>query len=198
MCYVTFFFFQAEDGIRDIGVTGVQTCALPICRCPRRSRWPARAGPRSWRSPPLSRTTRASGRAGPGRSDRRRLRRRGSRVRRAVRSNRGRSGGPRRLPVLALPPGAVAPVPDVTPPGLVLEIPADCLPKPRLEALLRREAELALDLAGIHGIPAVVTGPVLHEGQQLGRGPAGSGGTIRETHGKRAIGGERVVHEPAE
>src|SRR3712207_7536373 len=27
---VEFFFFQAEDGIRDIGVTGVQTCALPI------------------------------------------------------------------------------------------------------------------------------------------------------------------------
>src|SRR3712207_8213031 len=26
------FFFQAEDGIRDIGVTGVQTCALPILR----------------------------------------------------------------------------------------------------------------------------------------------------------------------
>src|SRR5258707_6245301 len=26
----SFFFFQAEDGIRDIGVTGVQTCALPI------------------------------------------------------------------------------------------------------------------------------------------------------------------------
>src|SRR3712207_7189124 len=29
--FVFFFFFQAEDGIRDIGVTGVQTCALPIC-----------------------------------------------------------------------------------------------------------------------------------------------------------------------
>src|SRR3712207_7246469 len=33
-CYMSlgcfFFFFQAEDGIRDIGVTGVQTCALPI------------------------------------------------------------------------------------------------------------------------------------------------------------------------
>src|SRR5258707_12429703 len=27
---MVFFFFQAEDGIRDIGVTGVQTCALPI------------------------------------------------------------------------------------------------------------------------------------------------------------------------
>src|SRR5205823_11348243 len=26
-----FFFFQAEDGIRDKLVTGVQTCALPIC-----------------------------------------------------------------------------------------------------------------------------------------------------------------------
>src|SRR2546428_10045954 len=31
-----FFFFQAEDGIRDLIVTGVQTCALPI--------WPKRAG----------------------------------------------------------------------------------------------------------------------------------------------------------
>ena len=30
-CFCFFlFFFQAEDGIRDIGVTGVQTCALPI------------------------------------------------------------------------------------------------------------------------------------------------------------------------
>src|SRR5437588_3481784 len=29
-CFVFFFFFQAEDGIRDHCVTGVQTCALPI------------------------------------------------------------------------------------------------------------------------------------------------------------------------
>src|SRR5256885_8819716 len=29
-----FFFFQAEDGIRDYKVTGVQTCALPICHVP--------------------------------------------------------------------------------------------------------------------------------------------------------------------
>src|SRR5256885_8445825 len=29
LCF--FFFFQAEDGIRDYKVTGVQTCALPIC-----------------------------------------------------------------------------------------------------------------------------------------------------------------------
>src|SRR5260370_42361388 len=30
MCPLLFFFFQAEDGIRDSSVTGVQTCALPI------------------------------------------------------------------------------------------------------------------------------------------------------------------------
>src|SRR5256884_1252237 len=30
-CVGCFFFFQAEDGIRDVAVTGVQTCALPIC-----------------------------------------------------------------------------------------------------------------------------------------------------------------------
>src|SRR5690554_7120965 len=29
-----FFFLQAEDGIRDADVTGVQTCALPICQPP--------------------------------------------------------------------------------------------------------------------------------------------------------------------
>src|SRR2546422_6415637 len=38
MCYASIcclyfvFFFQAEDGIRDVAVTGVQTCALPIYR----------------------------------------------------------------------------------------------------------------------------------------------------------------------
>src|SRR2546430_7112160 len=31
-CGSSFFFFQAEDGIRDLTVTGVQTCALPILR----------------------------------------------------------------------------------------------------------------------------------------------------------------------
>src|SRR5688572_31842904 len=31
LCFLFFFFFfQAEDGIRDLTVTGVQTCALPI------------------------------------------------------------------------------------------------------------------------------------------------------------------------
>src|SRR3989449_8133966 len=29
---IFFFFFQAEDGIRDVAMTGVQTCALPIYR----------------------------------------------------------------------------------------------------------------------------------------------------------------------
>src|SRR6266550_6385487 len=39
---LVFFFFQAEDGIRDVAVTGVQTCALPIS-----------AGPRSPAPPPI-------------------------------------------------------------------------------------------------------------------------------------------------
>src|SRR3989449_7762924 len=30
---IILFFFQAEDGIRDVAVTGVQTCALPIYLC---------------------------------------------------------------------------------------------------------------------------------------------------------------------
>src|SRR5256885_14430691 len=44
-----FFFFQAEDGIRDYKVTGVQTCALPIT--PRRSGSPNRHWAGSCRSP---------------------------------------------------------------------------------------------------------------------------------------------------
>src|SRR5205085_7930481 len=46
-----FFFFQAEDGIRDLTVTGVQTCALPISRrrlppgAQRLRRCPRPAGP---------------------------------------------------------------------------------------------------------------------------------------------------------
>src|SRR2546422_7389849 len=34
------FFFQAEDGIRDVAVTGVQTCALPISDHPGAARRP--------------------------------------------------------------------------------------------------------------------------------------------------------------
>src|SRR2546427_7611422 len=46
---VFFFFFQAEDGIRDLTVTGVQTCALPISsltlRCRAAREFVYRAGP---------------------------------------------------------------------------------------------------------------------------------------------------------
>src|SRR6266436_3769174 len=42
------FFFQAEDGIRDVAVTGVQTCALPISTgAPARA--PRASSPQSWR-----------------------------------------------------------------------------------------------------------------------------------------------------
>src|SRR2546430_9238016 len=36
--FYCFFFFQAEDGIRDLTVTGVQTCALPISDRTKRAR----------------------------------------------------------------------------------------------------------------------------------------------------------------
>src|SRR5437764_11855144 len=53
---LVFFFFQAEDGIRDTSVTGVQTCALPILRAPARGGCAARRR-RSRRSPhPVART----------------------------------------------------------------------------------------------------------------------------------------------
>src|SRR2546430_12662323 len=37
-----FFFFQAEDGIRDLTVTGVQTCALPILALLKNRNWKSR------------------------------------------------------------------------------------------------------------------------------------------------------------
>src|SRR5256885_6636443 len=42
------FFFQAEDGIRDYKVTGVQTCALPIWPRDRQGRRGKRASDRPW------------------------------------------------------------------------------------------------------------------------------------------------------
>src|SRR2546429_2641595 len=49
--FVVFFFFQAEDGIRDVAVTGVQTCALPISKSTSRRSGrdaPWRTRPREW------------------------------------------------------------------------------------------------------------------------------------------------------
>src|SRR5690349_22412433 len=48
-----FFFFQAEDGIRDLYVTGVQTCALPILLS--RAAAPARATAPATTAAPTSR-----------------------------------------------------------------------------------------------------------------------------------------------
>src|SRR5438874_9168441 len=70
---VDFFFFQAEDGIRDLYVTGVQTCALPISgtrRAGRRS--PGSAAGRRPASPPGPRVRPVRAGAGlPRRSSRR-------------------------------------------------------------------------------------------------------------------------------
>src|SRR5215211_4471118 len=53
--FVNFFFFQAEDGIRDHCVTGVQTCALPIWPRDRRARLPRRDGTPRLRALPVGR-----------------------------------------------------------------------------------------------------------------------------------------------
>src|SRR5205085_5933993 len=68
-------FFQAEDGIRDLTVTGVQTCALPISRAHtargrrRRGRDPGR--PPAWtasgRTPPTGSRRPGEGRWSPNR-----------------------------------------------------------------------------------------------------------------------------------
>src|SRR2546430_10683431 len=47
---VAFFFFQAEDGIRDLTVTGVQTCALPIFAGPRMRTFSPSCGEKYWES----------------------------------------------------------------------------------------------------------------------------------------------------
>src|SRR2546430_163237 len=58
-CHV--FFFQAEDGIRDLTVTGVQTCALPICTD---WTWPCGCSPYSRWSPSGSGSRTSTGRTG--------------------------------------------------------------------------------------------------------------------------------------
>src|SRR5256885_5622211 len=68
-----FFFFQAEDGIRDYRVTGVQPCALPICtRAPCRSEraWTRRHRASSSAMWPARRPTPCAGAAAPTTTDR--------------------------------------------------------------------------------------------------------------------------------
>src|SRR6185369_17499511 len=56
-----FFFFQAEDGIRDSSVTGVQTCALPISHAERAGAAAGAGG--AWRAR-RARGARGAGRTG--------------------------------------------------------------------------------------------------------------------------------------
>src|SRR2546425_7923180 len=79
--FAIFFFFQAEDGIRDKLVTGVQTCALPICGRASsrvvRELEEAREGamaPRRWVLPPTARWRQSTLRSRhPRRSEERRV-----------------------------------------------------------------------------------------------------------------------------
>src|SRR5256886_13310872 len=91
MAYRIFFFFQAEDGIRDLTVTGVQTCALPIFRQPRAARLLG--------AQHISGTGDRPGSAAPGRGRRPRHRGRGGRAgRRHYGGGRARPGARARQP----------------------------------------------------------------------------------------------------
>src|SRR5258707_9798726 len=69
-----FFFFKGEEGIRDIGVTGVQTCALPISPSRAgRSRRSASSLPASHGSSPRKFSTEAGDRHPISRSEERRV-----------------------------------------------------------------------------------------------------------------------------
>src|SRR5437879_13734382 len=77
--YIFFFFFQAEDGIRDTSVTGVQTCALPILTATESS-WifftisrGVAAGARKPYQAVMSKPGRVSATAGTSRSEERRV-----------------------------------------------------------------------------------------------------------------------------
>src|SRR5207249_7222892 len=65
------FFFQAEDGIRDRNVTGVQTCALPILIPIWRARWGSPPRASTTTSPASRHSTTRSSSAGSDRSSRR-------------------------------------------------------------------------------------------------------------------------------
>src|SRR5207253_6945082 len=70
----TCFFFQAEDGIRDGHVTGVQTCALPIsagCPLPSNTSRPCASG--SWCCAESARSSRRRASRRPARAEERRV-----------------------------------------------------------------------------------------------------------------------------
>src|SRR5699024_7633791 len=92
-CGPWFFFFQAEDGIRDRNVTGVQTCALPIST-------------ERGRDHALGHLRRIHGRGHLGDPVPGRELRRGRRLPRAVRARRPEMGQPRcRVPLRLRQPG---------------------------------------------------------------------------------------------
>src|SRR2546421_2474721 len=68
----SFFFFQAEDGIRDLIVTGVQTCALPISAPTSSTPWCQATRSTAKNAPAPAAKSRARGDRGPYRESSRR------------------------------------------------------------------------------------------------------------------------------
>src|SRR5256886_9306548 len=164
-----FFFFQAEDGIRDLTVTGVQTCALPISGdrpgAARRAVarwWPRRRARPPWRlpGPPAPRSTGGTPRREP---------RAGWAASPAAGARPGESMGrnPRSGPALAVEDDGDVPSRHIGPPG------PEVLREPEIKP--RRGAEHALvDPAIEIGATRVIRGAAGAPGEGI-RGPGGIG-----------------------
>ena len=73
-------------------------------------------------------------------------------------------------PVLLAKPALIGTARHVLDPFLIVEIPLHCLGDTGFKGFRRFPAEFPLDLAGIDGIAAIMSGPVLHEGDLAGIG----------------------------
>src|SRR2546425_3403314 len=161
---MAFFFFQAEDGIRDKLVTGVQTCALPI------SCSGTRDAPTSVSRRPRQPRARAGS---PGR------------VRERPRSRGAGGPAPRRAPAEPSRPGARSPE-DGSP------SPASGGPRVKARVLRERDSSESVVTLVCRGMPAAILSRRIVSASRGRRDVRGAGGL--EMAGLRVAGPGRRVH----
>src|SRR3954464_4156643 len=100
--------------------------------------------------------------------------------------------------IIELDPIAVAVVHYRSPPRLVCEVTFDGLEQPCLEPLGRSVTRLEGSLHRIDGVAAIVSRPILHEGDQIGGINAKRGGAFRKALANLGVGGEDFVDVPTD
>src|SRR4051812_15713414 len=100
--------------------------------------------------------------------------------------------------IIELDPIAVAAVHYRSPPRLVGDVPFDGLEQPCLERLGRSVTRLEGSLHRIDGVAAIVSRPILHEGDQIGGINAKRGGGFWKALAKLCVGGEDFFCVPPE